>query len=80
MKGDQIRARVRKGVDIVERMGDHQMHVKQKARPGAQRADNGGADCNIGYKVPVHHINMQHIRAGLLHTAHFLRKLRKISG
>ena len=59
---------------------NHQVNVERKFRVGSQRRHDARADCEIGNKVSVHHIDMDEICAGNFGRPNFFGKAREISG
>ena len=58
MYGDNIRTRLDKVVEILVRVGDHQMDIEHLIRCLTQRLDHRRTDRDIGDKMTVHNIHM----------------------
>ena len=78
MDGDIIRAGVDKHRDQYVRRRDHEMHIKRLVRMRAQSLYDIRSDGEIGHIMPVHHINMNHIRPGRVNIANSLTQSREI--
>ena len=60
--GDEVR-------DEAFRLHDHQVHVQREARVGAYRLDDERADGEVRDETPVHDVDVDVVRAGLLGLA-----------
>ncbi len=63
MHGNNIRACRDEIIQVLIRVGNHQVYVEHRVRRLAQRLDNRRADGNIWDKMPVHHVHMDIFRA-----------------
>ena len=63
MYGDDVRTRLDEIVQILIRVGDHQMDVEHLVGRLAQRLDDRRADRDIRHKMAVHDIHMDVFRA-----------------
>ena len=57
---------------IFFRLHDHQVNVESLLGDRAQGLHNQGADGDIGHKAPIHHIDMDPVGAGFVHSPHIL--------
>ena len=78
MDGQDIRPGGDEVLDVLVRVGDHQMYVERQARHFAQRLDDRRADRDIRHEMPVHDVDMDIIRAGGLGLGDIARKICKI--
>ena len=70
MECDNIRARFHKIGDIPERLAYHQVNVKDERAFVADTFYDRRAEGYVGHKMPVHHIEMEPVRAGLFYFLH----------
>jgi len=55
---------------ILQRVADHQVDIIERVRHGLVEAlEHGHAKTDVGHKVAVHHVIVQHLRAGIQHHA-----------
>ena len=80
MEADDIGPGLGEILQILIHRRDHQMHVERLGRMGAQRLHHGGPDGDIGHEMPVHHVDMNPIRARCVDRADFIAKAREIGG
>jgi hypothetical protein len=59
---------------------DHQVHVEDALGVRAQRRHHVGAKGDVGHEVPVHHVDVDVVGAGLGHPAHLLAQTGKVGG
>ncbi len=69
-----------KGLDIGIRRGNHQVAIKTLAAMGAQGANHQRTDREVGYKVTVHHVDVDKIGSRGIDRGDFRAKLREICG
>ena len=62
MHGDDVRTSLDEIVQILIRVGNHQVHVQHFVGRLAQRLDHRRADRDIGHKMAVHHVYMDIFR------------------
>ena len=68
VEGDQARARLGKRLGISIGVGDHQMHiVKRVGQGGVQALQHRHTKADVGHKVAIHHVIVQHLGAGVQH-------------
>ena len=79
MKGDDVRARVGKIVDVGKRVGNHEVDVKGLVGVGAHPFDNGSAEGEVRHKVAVHHVEVHPVGACLVHAFYFLSHPREVA-
>jgi len=80
MDGDDVRAGFGEGVEKSVDGRNHQMDVKRLLGVRAKRFDHRRADRQVGDEMPVHDVDVHPVGAGFVHRAHFLAKLREVSG
>jgi len=56
------------------------MDVERLGAVRAKRLHHGGSDRQIGHEMPVHHIDVDPVGAGLIDRANFLAELREVGG
>ena len=61
-----VRACLEEGVDELLRMLDHQLDIQRTARHPVHRLHNDGTKADVRDEMPVHDIQVQPIRPGLL--------------
>jgi hypothetical protein len=75
---DDIGAGSREGFEIGIDWRDHQVDVEGLLRVRAQLLDDGGTDGDVRNEMTVHHVDMDHVRAGRIDSPDFLTQRRKI--
>ena len=77
---DAVRSRLGKG--LYQPMGilHHQVHVKGQLRQRAQPLYHRRPEAKVGHENPIHHIQVQHIRAGTVDKSDFLCQTGEIAG
>ena len=66
MHGDQVSPRRSKVLGVEGRVLDHQVHVvKGVGQSLVQALEHRGAIADVGHKVTIHHVNVQHVRTGV---------------
>ena len=80
MHQDMIGAGLGKGGDVRIDRRDHQMHVERQAGVRPQAFQDRRSEADVGHEVPVHHIEMQPIRARRLDCPHFVAETGEIGG
>ena len=78
MKGDDVRPRARKTLNVCLWVLDHQMHVKDRLGHLAQTLDHTCTHRDIRHKRPVHHIDVDVLCSRFLDAAHLCPEIRKI--
>ena len=78
MKGDDVRPRARKALDVRLGVLDHQMHVKDRLGHLAQALDHTCAHRDVRHKRPIHHVNVDVLCSRLLDAAYLCPEIRKI--
>ena len=78
MHGDVVAAGLGEGFEIGIARRDHQMRVEDLLGMRAHRLDDVGAVGNVRHKMPVHHVEMDPVGAGLIHRADFFAELGEI--
>ena len=69
------------GFRILQRMADHQVHIIKGIRQiFVQALEHRHAKADVGHKVAVHHVVMQHLCTGIQHHAAVCTQFAKISG
>ena len=76
--GDDVGARFGESGDIGIDRRNHQMHVERERRMRPQRGDDARPEGDVGHEMPVHHIEMNPVGAGLRHRARLLAQPREI--
>ena len=72
--------RLDKRLCILQWVADHQMHIVKSIRQGLVQAfEHRHTEADVGHKVAVHHIVMQHLCAGIQHHAAVRTQFAKIS-
>ena len=65
---------------ILQRVADHQVHIIKSIRQiFVQALEHRHAKADVGHKVAVHHIIMQHLCTGIQHHAAVCTQFAKIS-
>ena len=78
MKGNDVRSRTCKALDVCLGVLDHQMHVKDRLGHLAQTLDHTCTHRDVRHKRPVHHIDVDVLCSRLLDAAHLCPEIRKI--
>ena len=78
--GDSVRSSGGEGVDEGVGRLDHQVDVERQAGRGANGLDHHRADGEVGHEVPVHHVHVDPVGAGLLHGADLLAEPGEVGG
>ena len=73
-----VGARLRKGRNVLIRILDHQVAIERKLCRLAQALDDRRPDGDVGDKMPVHHIDMDHCAAAALGRGYFVCQPCKI--
>ena len=60
---ERVAARLGKGLQVAIRFGNHQVCLKRQFSDGPQRFDHWRTDTDIGYKMTVHHVDVNPIGA-----------------
>ena len=72
--------RLDEGFCVLQRVADHQMHIVKGIRQGlVQALEHRHAKADVGHKVAVHHVVVQHLCTGVQHRAAVRAQLAKIS-
>ena len=80
MNGDDIGTRFGKIAHIGIDGRDHQMHIENLGAVRAQGFNDSRANRQIRYEMPVHHIDMNIIRARCINRADLLPQFGKVCG
>ena len=75
---DVIAARLGEGFEVGIAGLDHQVAVERLVGQGPQRRDDRGPKGDVGHEMPVHHVEMDPVRARRGDGAHFLAELGEI--
>ena len=73
-------AGARKVVHVKLGLHDHQVDVQRQARYLTHSGHDEGAKRDIRHEVPVHHVEMDVVDAGLLGRANLLAQARPVGG
>src|SRR5438132_12084509 len=73
-----VAPRVNERRGLLLRLHDHQMDVQDKARDAPDRLDYRQPDANRRHEPPVHHVNVDVVRARSLAFLHLLAQPRKV--
>ena len=80
VNGDEVAARLgeslQEGIDGF----DHQMTIEQLVGMAPQRGDDRRPEGDVGHVMPVHHVEMNPVRAGFVHGAHLFAELGEVGG
>ena len=80
MDGDVIAAGLGEGLEIGIARRDHQMRVEDLLGVRAHRLDHVRPVGNVRHEMPVHHVEMDPVGAGLIDRADFLAQFGEIGG
>ncbi len=78
---DRVGARAREVLDPPLRALDHQVHVEDAVaavHEVPERVNDQGADRDRGHEVAVHHVHVDHARAGVHHGLHLLAEAGEV--
>ncbi len=78
MHRDVIAAGLGEGLKIRVAGRDHQVRVEDLFGVRAHRLDDVGAVGNVGHEMPVHHVEMDPVGAGLVHGADLFAQFGEI--
>ena len=78
MDGDQVRAGGDELRQIEVRPGNHQVDIEEDVVRLMHRLDDGRAEGNVFHEMPVHHVQMHPVRAGVDRAADFVADAGKI--
>ena len=78
MHGNDIRPRCCKRRDLPLRLCDHQVRVEHAALRLAEGLDRIRSEGEVGNEHPIHHIEVNPMRSGLVNTGDFLAHRAKI--
>src|SRR5262245_31191135 len=78
MEADDARARLGELGDEAIDWLDHQVHVDRQFRARLERRAYDRSDREVRHVVVVHDVEVQQVRAGRFHRAHFLAQAREI--
>ena len=78
--GDDVGAGVGKRLEIGIAWRDHQMHVEHFLGVRAQRLHHAGADRDIRNEMPIHHVDVDPIGAGVIDRAYLFAELGEVGG
>ena len=73
-----VRPGICKGGNVLIRILDHQVAVERQLRSLAQAGHYRRPDGDIGHKMPVHDVDMDHRAAAPLRRGNLVRQVRKI--
>ena len=76
--GDAIGTGIGEGLDVGIDRRDHQVNVEGAIAMGPERRNDTRADGQVGYEVPVHHVDVQPVSTGIRDRSHLLAKARKV--
>jgi hypothetical protein len=80
MHGDDVGARLGEGFEVGIARRDHQVHVERLLRVRPYRLHHVGSNRDVGNEMPVHHIDMDPVRARGIDRAHLLAQPSKVAG
>ena len=78
MKGNDVRSRLCKWLDMCLGMLNHEVHVKDRLGHLAQALHNAGSQGDVRHKRPIHHVDVDVLRTCLLHAAHIRAEVCKV--
>ncbi len=77
---DDVGAGLRERLEVGIAGRDHQVRVEHLFRMRSHRCNRAGPERDIRHEVPVHHVEMDPVRAGFIDRAHFLAELGEVGG
>jgi hypothetical protein len=80
MDGDDVRAGLRERFEIGIAGRDHQVHVECFCGVRPQGLHHVGADGDVRHEMPVHHVDVDIVRARPVDRAYFLAQFGEIGG
>lgn len=66
MDGDGVASRVDEGVDVSDGVVDHQVRIEESVRVSSDGLDHRRSERYVGDEPPVHNIEVDPVRAGLV--------------
>ena len=75
--GNHVRARTREVLDVAVGTVDHEMHVHRAGGHTPHRVGDKGPYRDVGHEMPVHDVDVDPLRAGLVDRAHLASQLRE---
>ena len=64
--GDRVASRVGEGVDVFDGVVDHEVGIEESVRVSSDGLDHGRSERYVGDEHPVHNIEVDPVRAGLV--------------
>ena len=80
MYGNDVRACLDEIIEVLVRVRDHQMYVEHLVGRLAQALDDRSADGDIRYKVTVHNVNVNVLRACIGRDLDVACQIGEVSG
>jgi hypothetical protein len=80
MYRDKIGPSLGEGLNVPLGTVNHQMDIERKGGYGSHCAHHKGADGDVGNKLTIHHVEVNHVRTGCFSRPYLFSKTRKIGG
>jgi len=80
MDRDHVRARFHERRDVAVRFLDHQVHIERPGRDVPDRPDDRRPDRDVRHEVPVHHVDVNEIRAAAFDGRNVAAEGREVGG
>jgi len=78
--GNQVGTGPSEGIDVPLRLDDHQVHMQRKPRHWAKCLHHERPDGDVGHKASIHHVDVDHVRSGLLGLGYLRAQATEICG
>ncbi len=78
MDADPIGTGVNEGLDVILRFFNHKMDIKWERCNSPAGFNDEWTHGNVGYKMAIHHINVNPVNAGVLRLVYLIREVSKI--
>ena len=75
---DDVGTRFGEGVEEGINGGDHQVDVERLCAVWSERLHHRGPDRQVRHEMPVHHVDMDPVRARLVDRTHFIAEMGEV--
>ena len=74
MDDERVGSRLDEGARVAVRLLDHEVHLDRQSRDLAHRLYHLGAECEVGNKMAIHHVDVNRVDLRRLHPLDLILK------